>query len=213
MSLRLGETVSEPPDGLVLSALGIDVERIPVDERMRTDKPNVYAVGDVAHAHNATAGRRLVVEHWGEALNMGEVAGRTIAGRGRDLGRRARLLVDDRRAHAQVRRLGRRLRRGAPDRPRRRRVDGPLRARGRARRRAHARTRRGLRGRAASGSRAGREGLRRRPRPRRAGADRRVHRRARRADRRVPLRLRGPARPRPLHRRHRRSAPAPPPAT
>ena len=80
IQLSLGQEVSEPPDGLVLSALGIDVERIPVDERMRTDKPNVYAVGDVAHAYNATAGRRLVVEHWGEALNMGEVAGRTIAG-------------------------------------------------------------------------------------------------------------------------------------
>ena len=42
---------------------------------------------------------------------MGEVAGRTVAGAGRELGRGARLLVDDRRAHAQVRRLGRRLRR------------------------------------------------------------------------------------------------------
>ena len=72
--------MSEPPDGLVLSALGIDVERIAVDERMRTERPNVYAVGDVAHAHNAAAGRRLVVEHWGEALNMGAVAGSTIAG-------------------------------------------------------------------------------------------------------------------------------------
>jgi NADPH-dependent 2,4-dienoyl-CoA reductase/sulfur reductase-like enzyme len=80
VQLRLGEMVSEPPEGLVLSALGIDVERIPVDERMRTKRPNIYAVGDVAHAHNPTAGRRLVVEHWGEALNMGEVAGRTIAG-------------------------------------------------------------------------------------------------------------------------------------
>jgi NADPH-dependent 2,4-dienoyl-CoA reductase/sulfur reductase-like enzyme len=80
VELRLATKVTEPPDGLVLSALGIDVERIPVDERMRTDKPDVYAVGDVAHAHNPTAGRRLIVEHWGEALNMGEVAGRTIAG-------------------------------------------------------------------------------------------------------------------------------------
>ena len=80
VKLTLGRKVSEPPDGLVLSALGIDVERIPVDERMRTERPNVYAVGDVAHAYNAAAGRRLVVEHWGEALNMGEVAGKNLAG-------------------------------------------------------------------------------------------------------------------------------------
>ena len=79
---------------------------------MVSSDPRLLAAGDVAFAVNATAGRRLRVEHWGEALNMGEVAGRTIAGRGGALGRRARLLVGDRRAHAQVRRLGRRLGRG-----------------------------------------------------------------------------------------------------
>ena len=47
---------------------------------MRTSAEDVYAAGDVALAHNAAAGRHLAVEHWGEALNMGEVAGRTIAG-------------------------------------------------------------------------------------------------------------------------------------
>ena len=31
-------------------------------------------------AENATAGRRLRVEHWGDALAQGEVAGRTAAG-------------------------------------------------------------------------------------------------------------------------------------
>ena len=36
--------------------------------------------GDVAFAANAAAGRPLRVEHWGEALNQGEVAGRTLAG-------------------------------------------------------------------------------------------------------------------------------------
>jgi 3-phenylpropionate/trans-cinnamate dioxygenase ferredoxin reductase component len=35
---------------------------------------------DVSFAHNASAGRRLAVEHWGEALNMGEIAGRNAAG-------------------------------------------------------------------------------------------------------------------------------------
>ena len=54
--------------------------RIVVDERMATDWPGVFAAGDVAFAHNAAAGRSLRVEHWGEALRMGEVAGRNAAG-------------------------------------------------------------------------------------------------------------------------------------
>jgi 3-phenylpropionate/trans-cinnamate dioxygenase ferredoxin reductase subunit len=54
--------------------------RVMVDERMRTSVPDLFAAGDVAFAHNATAGRHLVVEHWGEALEMGRVAGTTIAG-------------------------------------------------------------------------------------------------------------------------------------
>ena len=40
----------------------------------------VLAAGDVALAHNAAAGRPLRVEHWGDALAQGEVAGRTAAG-------------------------------------------------------------------------------------------------------------------------------------
>lgn len=47
---------------------------------MRSADPRILAAGDVAFAFNQAAGRRLRVEHWGEALNMGEVAGKTIAG-------------------------------------------------------------------------------------------------------------------------------------
>jgi 3-phenylpropionate/trans-cinnamate dioxygenase ferredoxin reductase component len=53
---------------------------IPVDASMRTALPGVLAAGDVAYALNATAGRRLRVEHWGDALGQGTVAGRTAAG-------------------------------------------------------------------------------------------------------------------------------------
>jgi NADPH-dependent 2,4-dienoyl-CoA reductase/sulfur reductase-like enzyme len=53
---------------------------IPTDERLRTALPDVWAAGDVAHAHHAVAGRRLRVEHWGDALAQGEVAGRSAAG-------------------------------------------------------------------------------------------------------------------------------------
>jgi len=41
---------------------------------------SVFAVGDVAWAHNERAGRALRVEHWGDALEHGKVAGRALAG-------------------------------------------------------------------------------------------------------------------------------------
>ena len=53
---------------------------IPVDPSMRTALPRILAAGDVAFAENTTAGRALRVEHWGDALGQGEVAGRTAAG-------------------------------------------------------------------------------------------------------------------------------------
>jgi 3-phenylpropionate/trans-cinnamate dioxygenase ferredoxin reductase component len=63
------------------AAAGIAVEDgVQVDAAMTTADPRLLAAGDVAFAFNKTAGRRLRVEHWGEALNMGEVAGRTLAG-------------------------------------------------------------------------------------------------------------------------------------
>ena len=80
--LALGVTLrtgTKATDG-TLMAVGIESERIPVDAGMRTSRDGVYAAGDVVYAHNAAAGRRLAVEHWGEALNMGEIAGRNAAG-------------------------------------------------------------------------------------------------------------------------------------
>ncbi len=62
------------------AGLDVDQGRVVVDARMRTSAPGVWAAGDVALAHNDAAGRRLMVEHWGEALAMGEVAGRDAAG-------------------------------------------------------------------------------------------------------------------------------------
>jgi 3-phenylpropionate/trans-cinnamate dioxygenase ferredoxin reductase component len=53
---------------------------VPVDAQLRTAKPGLYAAGDVAFAENATAGRQMRVEHWGDALGQGEVAGRNAAG-------------------------------------------------------------------------------------------------------------------------------------
>ncbi|MGW4488356.1 NAD(P)/FAD-dependent oxidoreductase [Amycolatopsis sp. NPDC004368] len=61
---------------------GLTVEngRVRTDQRLRTSRADVYAAGDVAFAYNPSAGRALAVEHWGEGLAMGEVAGRSAAG-------------------------------------------------------------------------------------------------------------------------------------
>lgn len=62
------------------AGLALDLGAVACDEHLATSAPGVYAAGDVACARNAGAGRRLRVEHWGEALNHGEVAGRVLAG-------------------------------------------------------------------------------------------------------------------------------------
>jgi NAD(P)H-nitrite reductase large subunit len=70
----------ERSDGLAAAAgLAVD-DGIEVDAAMASADPRVLAAGDVAYAFNPSAGRRLRVEHWGEALNMGEIAGKTLAG-------------------------------------------------------------------------------------------------------------------------------------
>jgi 3-phenylpropionate/trans-cinnamate dioxygenase ferredoxin reductase component len=57
----------------------VDDGAVLVDAQMRA-APRLFAVGDVAFAHNASAGRRLRVEHWGDALAHGEIAGKALAG-------------------------------------------------------------------------------------------------------------------------------------
>ena len=71
----------EPDIALAQTAgLELDDGRVACDEAGRTSAEGVLAAGDVARLHNPGAGRRLTVEHWGEALSQGEVAGRTAAG-------------------------------------------------------------------------------------------------------------------------------------
>ena len=50
------------------------------DASLRTADPHIFAVGDIAYAHNQAAGRRLRVEHWGDAETHGTVAGTVAAG-------------------------------------------------------------------------------------------------------------------------------------
>lgn len=70
------------PNSALGAAAGLELEedRIPCDAAMRTAADGVLVAGDAAFALNDGAGRRLVVQHWGEAERMGEVAGRTAAG-------------------------------------------------------------------------------------------------------------------------------------
>lgn len=71
----------KPRIGLA-EAAGLELEegRVPTDPSMRTSADGVFAVGDIALALNPTARRSLAVEHWGEALAHGEVAGKVLAG-------------------------------------------------------------------------------------------------------------------------------------
>jgi NADPH-dependent 2,4-dienoyl-CoA reductase/sulfur reductase-like enzyme len=71
----------EPEASIAAKAgLAIEAGRVQVDEHMRSSVAGILAAGDVAFAFNAAAGRHLAVEHWGEALAMGRVAGQTAAG-------------------------------------------------------------------------------------------------------------------------------------
>jgi 3-phenylpropionate/trans-cinnamate dioxygenase ferredoxin reductase component len=70
------------PDIELGRAAGLEVEsgRLLCDESGRTSAERVLAAGDAARLLNPVAGRHLGVEHWGEALAQGELAGRTAAG-------------------------------------------------------------------------------------------------------------------------------------
>jgi 3-phenylpropionate/trans-cinnamate dioxygenase ferredoxin reductase subunit len=70
------------PAGELAGAMGLELHdgAVPVDASMRTESPFLSAAGDVAWAFNGSAGRRLRVEHWGDALAQGEIAGRALAG-------------------------------------------------------------------------------------------------------------------------------------
>jgi 3-phenylpropionate/trans-cinnamate dioxygenase ferredoxin reductase subunit len=61
---------------------GLEMERggIVTDSSMRTSASGIFAVGDIAFAMNEAVGRRQKVEHWGDALNHGRVAGTVLAG-------------------------------------------------------------------------------------------------------------------------------------
>jgi NADPH-dependent 2,4-dienoyl-CoA reductase/sulfur reductase-like enzyme len=70
-----------PNTGLAQAA-GLDVGNgIMVDASLRTSDPDIFAAGDVANVPSALLGRRIRVEHWGNALAGGPVAARAMLGK------------------------------------------------------------------------------------------------------------------------------------
>lgn len=71
----------QPRTGLAQEAgLKLEEDGISTDSSMRTSDERVFAVGDIAHAMNETAGTSQKVEHWGDALEHGRIAGTVLAG-------------------------------------------------------------------------------------------------------------------------------------
>jgi NADPH-dependent 2,4-dienoyl-CoA reductase/sulfur reductase-like enzyme len=70
------EALGVRPRAELAALAGLDLENggIPADAQMRAQVPGLLAAGDVCLAHNAAAGRRVHIEHWGDALAQGEVA-------------------------------------------------------------------------------------------------------------------------------------------
>jgi NADPH-dependent 2,4-dienoyl-CoA reductase/sulfur reductase-like enzyme len=90
LSIENGDTISAgtvlfgtgivPRTGLAEKA-GLQVEGgVLTDSSMRTSAPGIFAVGDIARVYNESAGRHLSVEHWGDALEHGRIAGTVISG-------------------------------------------------------------------------------------------------------------------------------------
>jgi nitrite reductase (NADH) large subunit len=69
------------PNIELLDGSGVDVKwGVVVDERMRTNLPDVYAAGDVAEAHDRLTGERFVHAIFPNAVEQGRIVGHNLAG-------------------------------------------------------------------------------------------------------------------------------------
>ncbi len=69
------------PNAAFAAEAGLEVDNgILVDEALRSSDPDIFAAGDVANSFNPLLGRRIRVEHWGNALAGGPAAARSMLG-------------------------------------------------------------------------------------------------------------------------------------
>ncbi|MFI0902969.1 NAD(P)/FAD-dependent oxidoreductase [Streptomyces sioyaensis] len=69
------------PNTQLADAAGLDVDNgIRVDADLRTSHPDIYAAGDVANALHPLLGKHIRVEHWANAVNQPQVAGKAMLG-------------------------------------------------------------------------------------------------------------------------------------
>jgi len=71
------------PNIELAEAAGLKIENgIVVNERLETSLPDIYAAGDVVNFFHSGLGKRVRVEHEDNAVFMGKLAGRNMAGAG-----------------------------------------------------------------------------------------------------------------------------------
>jgi NADPH-dependent 2,4-dienoyl-CoA reductase/sulfur reductase-like enzyme len=92
LTVRMGSGRAVEADGVVAGIgirpnvalaqeAGLKVENgIVVNERLETSAPDIYAVGDAANFFHSALGKRVRVEHEDNAVAMGKLAGRNMAG-------------------------------------------------------------------------------------------------------------------------------------
>ena len=69
------------PNVALAQDAGLKVENgIVVNERLETSEPDIYAVGDAVNFFHSALGKRVRVEHEDNAVHMGKLAGRNMAG-------------------------------------------------------------------------------------------------------------------------------------
>jgi 3-phenylpropionate/trans-cinnamate dioxygenase ferredoxin reductase subunit len=71
------------PNVNLAQAAGLTVENgVAVNELLQTSNADIYAAGDIAFFPYQALGQRMRIEHWDNAINQGQHAGRNMAGAG-----------------------------------------------------------------------------------------------------------------------------------
>ena len=73
--------VAPASEFLLGSGIALEDGYIAVDERLRTNAPNVYAAGDVTAFYDPVFARRRHIEHWDNAVKQGRLAALNMLGR------------------------------------------------------------------------------------------------------------------------------------